>query len=51
MSDFEIIETGFDGPDETMNFGTRSFGDDTLYEISTIAYLKLSEEVVSLILN
>lgn len=52
MGEFDIIETGFDCADETINFGTRSIGYDTLYEISTIACLKSSsEEEVSIYNN
>ncbi|KAJ8949414.1 hypothetical protein NQ318_007513 [Aromia moschata] len=44
MEDFAIIEAGFNNADETINFGTRSIGYDTLYEISTIACLKCSDD-------
>lgn len=44
MEDFGIIESGFSNADETINFGTRSVGYDSLYEISTTACLKCSEE-------
>lgn len=46
MSEFDIIEVGFDNADETINFGSRSMGYDNLYDISTIACLKSSEESV-----
>lgn len=46
MADFDIIEAGFDCADETINFGTRSIGYDSLYEISTLACLKSSNEEV-----
>lgn len=46
MGLFDLIETGFDCADETINFGTRSIGYDSLYEISTIACLKSSAEGV-----
>lgn len=49
MGEFDIIETGFNCADETINFGSRSIAYDTLYEISTIACLKSSEEEVSII--
>lgn len=47
MAAFEIIETGFDSADETINFGNRSIANDSLYEISTIACLRSSEDMVS----
>lgn len=43
MGDFECIETGFNCADETLNFGTRHIGYDSLYEISTLACLKSEE--------
>ncbi|KYB25616.1 hypothetical protein TcasGA2_TC034281 [Tribolium castaneum] len=43
MSNFDIIEFGFNTADETVNFGTRSLADgDNLYEASTLATLKPS---------
>ncbi|XP_023312751.1 kinetochore-associated protein 1-like, partial [Anoplophora glabripennis] len=47
MEDFGIIEAGFNNADETVNFGTRSIGYDSLYEISTRACLKCSEETTA----
>nr|XP_023019423.1 uncharacterized protein LOC111508216 [Leptinotarsa decemlineata] len=44
MGDFEIIETGFSSADETINFGTRSIGLGSLYEISTIGCFKSYED-------
>ncbi|CAH1987145.1 unnamed protein product [Acanthoscelides obtectus] len=39
MGDFEI-ETGFVSADETINFGTRCMGMDSLYETATVACIK-----------
>ncbi|KAJ8978820.1 hypothetical protein NQ317_018911 [Molorchus minor] len=54
MEDFAIIESGFSNADETINFGTRAIGHDSLYEISTIACFKCSEDntgVAEVVLN
>jgi hypothetical protein len=45
MSDFDVIEYGFNSADETINFGTRCLADgDNLYESLTLASLKCSEQ-------
>lgn len=46
---FDVIESGFNKADETINFGARNIGDTTnLYEVSTIASLKSSDGNVSI---
>lgn len=44
MSDWDVIECGFNVADETINFGTRCLGQsDNLYEASTLATFKNTE--------
>nr|CAI5837505.1 unnamed protein product [Callosobruchus analis] len=52
MGDFEI-ECGFSSADETINFGTRCMGMDSLYEIATVACIKTAEtnQVSDVVLN
>nr|CAH7754907.1 unnamed protein product [Callosobruchus chinensis] len=52
MGDFEI-ESGFASADETINFGTRCMGMDSLYEIATVASIKTAEknQVSDVVLN
>lgn len=50
MGDFDVIETGFNSADETINFGTRCFGMGNLYDITTLACLTSSTDTVSVYL-
>lgn len=44
MARFSVLEAGFNKNDETINFGTRATaGDQTLYEISTLASIRSEE--------
>lgn len=44
MSNWDLIECGFNSADETLNFGTRCFGQsDNLYEATTLATFKNTE--------
>ncbi|XP_057655041.1 uncharacterized protein LOC130893178 isoform X1 [Diorhabda carinulata] len=46
MSDFDLIQAGFNNADETINFGTRSIGCATasLFEICTLGLFKSEDE-------
>lgn len=47
MAEWDLIETGYNAADETINFGTRAIGDPkNLYETCTLASIKHSAEVV-----
>lgn len=48
MAEWDLIESGYNAADETINFGTRILGDcENLYETCTIATIKHSTEAVS----
>lgn len=48
MAEWDLIESGYNAADETINFGTRIFGDcENLYETCTVATIKHSTEAVS----
>lgn len=48
MSEWDLIECGYDAADETVNFGTRQLGDaENLYESYTVATIKSSADSVS----